>query len=353
MRYLQLIGKIKLSLAWVGVVIIVTVSCIDPFNFEITENEKELVIEGQITDQPGPYLVVLSTTARLDGIGRNTLGLNAEVRIIDDMGNEETLTEVQPGGVYITDLNGIQGSLGRTYTLQVRTIDGKEYQSRPATILPVAIIEELSVGFEQERDELLPNEPIIDEGHVVYADIQNDRSRENFYKISTREIGEYFVSYGTCELTGGPINCWRFVNSNRDEIVITTDLNLFGPTFNTRVTRVPFDFRGDYFVEVMLQSISRHEYNFWISINKQLNKKGTLFDAALPTLKGNIDAGPDVALGYFSASATTTRAICFDRSKAPTKTTIVPPLIRCPQMCINVWAPAIFQKPADFDSCQN
>ncbi|HKL38440.1 MAG TPA: DUF4249 family protein, partial [Bacteroidales bacterium] len=107
------------------------VRCTEPYEHEVDDFENVLVIQGMITNQPGPYRVKISRTMGLSEkhpeAYRET---GAVVTISDEKGNFETLTEKAPG-IYQTDPNGIQGNIGHEYVLTVYTADGSNYESEP------------------------------------------------------------------------------------------------------------------------------------------------------------------------------------------------------------------------------
>ena len=94
---------------------LLVLSCVTEFQPDTVSLPPSLVVEGQITDQPGPYTVKLTRTADYSYKAINLLETGAVVSIEDDQGNRETLREQAPGGVYQTRDAGIQGVAGRSY----------------------------------------------------------------------------------------------------------------------------------------------------------------------------------------------------------------------------------------------
>src|SRR4051812_22605403 len=86
--------------------------CIDPFYVPTVENEMVIVVEGMITDQPGPYNVDLSYSNNInEALSFVNKVRQASVVLFDDQGNSEVLREVAPGN-YQTSANGIKGIVG-------------------------------------------------------------------------------------------------------------------------------------------------------------------------------------------------------------------------------------------------
>jgi len=109
-------------------------SCVTEYQPDTVSLPPALVVEGQITDQPGPYTVRLTRTADYSYKTLNLLETGAVVSIEDNQGNRETLREQAPGGVYQTRVGGIQGVAGRTYKLTIQTKSGTRYESVPELI---------------------------------------------------------------------------------------------------------------------------------------------------------------------------------------------------------------------------
>lgn len=117
------------------IVLIVLPSCQKVINIDLNSASPQIVIEGNVTDQPGPYIVKLSKTVNYSETNVFPPITGASVTISDNTGNAETLTESTPG-TYTTST--LQGMPGRTYTLTV-TSDGKTYTATSTMPYPVNI----------------------------------------------------------------------------------------------------------------------------------------------------------------------------------------------------------------------
>ncbi len=97
----------------------------DVIDLDLDDIEPQIVIEGIITDQPGPYQVRLSKTGDYNQLKDFPPVSGAEVFINDNYGNSEMLREIEAG---LYETQELQGISGRTYTLQV-IAEGKEYSA--------------------------------------------------------------------------------------------------------------------------------------------------------------------------------------------------------------------------------
>src|SRR5687768_14711420 len=90
--------------------------CEKVVDLEYRGNQSKIVVEGNITNEAGPYFVQITKSIGLSETGNYPAVDNAMVTISDDAGNSEILTP-QGNGVYqTTTMNGVAG---RTYTLTV------------------------------------------------------------------------------------------------------------------------------------------------------------------------------------------------------------------------------------------
>ncbi|MFC1724168.1 DUF4249 domain-containing protein [candidate division KSB1 bacterium] len=111
-------------------------SCnLEPIAIDLENIGPKIIIEGAVTNQPGPYTIQISEKADyLDLAEEIPLVSGADVRISDNEGNSETLVELSPG-IYRTVL--FQGYPDRTYNLRVFS-DGNEYTA--SSKMPVSVL---------------------------------------------------------------------------------------------------------------------------------------------------------------------------------------------------------------------
>ncbi len=127
-------------------------NCVDRLYFE-PQNQEEvtLMVDGYISDEPGPYEVRLFASSDADGIVNYRTPIEAmQVTLFDDTGLEEVLV---PGekGVYRTSVNGIRGKVGRKYHIRIEMPDGTIFESDPEEILPSGTIDSVYYQFESRK----------------------------------------------------------------------------------------------------------------------------------------------------------------------------------------------------------
>lgn len=243
-------------ISFIGVfAVFITTSCSEKIDLKLKDSEPRIVIEGWVSDKPGPYFVGV-TKSRLYSDNNQFEGIPAATVVIsDDAGNRDTLIETALAGIYQT--NFIQGTVGRTYRLDV-TAEGTTYTSvckmnPPVNIDSVVITPETNFQGEIELDA------------EMY--IRDPAGARNFYRVFNVRSGEWNV-YSDL-LWDGKI---------RDFNIPDNELK----SGDTLVTE--------------LWSLDEHIYNYFDQFDQNQNNFGA---SAAP-------ANPDpvftpAALGYFTA----------------------------------------------------
>ena len=102
------------------------VSCEREIDLNLEDQSGNIVIEGNITDQAGPYKVRITKSVAFTQTNQYPPIENAAVTITDDLGQTETLQYIGNGNYQATNF---QGQSGRTYTLKINA-ENKEYISQ-------------------------------------------------------------------------------------------------------------------------------------------------------------------------------------------------------------------------------
>jgi Domain of unknown function (DUF4249) len=100
-------------------------SCEKIIDLDLDKSQNKIVIQGNITNQPGPYLISINQSINIKEEGQASPIAKANVVLSDDNGFSETLKDLGNGQYETTNT---KGSPGRTYTLKV-TCQGQEYKA--------------------------------------------------------------------------------------------------------------------------------------------------------------------------------------------------------------------------------
>lgn len=286
-------------------------SCVDPIPFDSGEGQEYLVVEANITNEPGSHIVKLSTTNSFNSFVNIAPDIirDADIAITDDLGNEVSLEETAQPGVYVTPPS-FRGETGRTYILHIRTRNGKEYRSTPETLNPVPDIDSLYFETVEADFNALGDSTISGEGGIkIYGDIQDPPGINNYYRWSWQ--GTYKVVVGCLNCIN---TCW-VSESNSDNIYLSNDEFRDGQVIKKQEAQlIPLGFRGPYGYTslISLYSLSEQAYQFYDALNEQRSSRGSLTDPPPVILQGNIEPVSDrdeKVYGLFTASAVTQKRI--------------------------------------------
>ncbi len=296
----------------VFLMIVFLFGCKDEYDFKLADQSPKLVVEGIITDGPGPYYVRLTlsqstyTTDGLDSTHLYGVGdyfkpvLDAKVVISDNQGIIDTLrpckdtfyihhTWTFDGVNYISDsmlyfyptahifgyyqTNSIVGVPGNTYNLKVLW-NGAEYNSSC----------------------YMPAVPKIDS--VTYEFTRGAIGKEDFYipKIWFKDnplTKDYYLFR-----TSGGMAWGRSVLSDDNMKANISGLNVFqGETHSWWLNSYPWTGQA-YSIE--MSSITKEIYDYYQALIMQFRNDGGVYTPTPASPPTNITNG---AFGYFRASA--------------------------------------------------
>ncbi|QDK80565.1 DUF4249 domain-containing protein [Spirosoma sp. KCTC 42546] len=322
-------------------VLALVISCVTEFQPGSVSIPTSLIVEGQITDQPGPYSVKLTKTADYSYKSLNLLETGATVTISDNLGNQEVLKEQSPGGVYVTSANGIQGVAGRSYKLTIKTKAGKQYESDAEVLQAAPPILKLYYEYTVETGGL---NFAKNQGWNVYLDTKDPEVLGNYYKWDWQNY-EFTAVCSQRELPNGTLtglgccsNCWNITRCYNC-ISLSSDANINGQAISRQlIMRVPYKSTSKYYLEVQQQAISKGAYQFWKSVKGLVSNTGGLFDAAPSSVQGNLHCVNDPATlvyGYFGATGVSEQYINVDRSGGQGTPDADPiPIVPQPSACV-------------------
>ena len=221
----------------------------------------QYVIEGNITDQPGPYLVrIFQTTAFYDSNSFKGI-TGATVQISDNHGNNELLVDNGGGNYYTRHLQGLPGN---TYILNV--LIGKDTFSATSAMPQLVPLNGLTV------------EQITNAGKTVLV------AMPQFINPAAPGLGYYFFNQTINGMLDKTVYCWNSQYSAGQ----TNSFNL-GRSDPDSTLHV-----GDS-IQIEMQCIDESMYKYWSSLDAAATGNGGSYPGnPVTNLAGR-------ALGYFSA----------------------------------------------------
>jgi hypothetical protein len=297
-------------------------ACIDEYWPEIDTYQNLLVVDGMITDGPGPFVVELSLSTNMNWPQYQPLS-GCSVSIFDNTGDQIDLTE-QEEGVYKSAGNGEKGIPGRSYGLKIITPGGEEYVSdlqqlpEPATIDSVYPLVEYHTDPEY-GDEL--------SGYQFYVDTRSELDEayylwrlEQTYEYNSDFLIHYIYDHGIQPFspTDSLYTCWITEKIKKIFVFGTHGLSSSGldkyplnyVSTNSRALSIRYSLLVDQF------TLGKDAYHFWNEVFKQNSGETTLFTQQLYQIRGNVhhisdDSEP--VLGYFMVVGKDTRRIFVNR----------------------------------------
>jgi len=249
----------------------IIVSCQKVISIDLNSVYPQIVIEGNITNLPGPYFVRISRTVNFNDKNIFPVDSNAVVRISDTLGNAEQLKQLSPGLFSTTTLFGMPGM---TYTLTVLT-NGIEYRATSTMPLPVDIDSlQIVIDHEFRRDR-----------KEIEATLLDPPGIHNYYRFITVTNGEIRNSYSLLNdrYTDGKVNI-RNINAGDSTSILSGDT-----------------------VTVFMHSIDEATYDYFRTLRAVSGEAGLGFLSASPANPiTNFNNG---ALGYFSAYSVKSKTI--------------------------------------------
>jgi hypothetical protein len=298
-------------------------ACVTPYEADFKQQPDNVVVQGFISNQPGPYTIQLVRPANYSFAGYSIGIQGAKVYITDNTGLREDLVETLANGQYKTQK--LQGVTGRTYQLHFE-VNGKTYESKPELLREAGTIDRI---YHEPFQSISPitNEKQLGGWHV-YIDTKDPGERGNYYRWNSVHYKRLVGCGSIKDRNGNPLyrlfcctDCWDIVRClGPDCIKVANDaLNNGQEIARQEVATVPVECRDKYYLEVEQQALSREGYLYWKTIKQLLENTGGVFDVAPSAVPGNMNCltDPDEqVLGYFGAVGITRVGYVVDRSTA-------------------------------------
>lgn len=370
--------RLILALIFIGLA-----GCVEPIEFDVPEPLEQVIIQGFITNDPGPYTVIIARglAVRPDTVANRPIQ-GAQVRLYDNHGNIEDFQEVSPG-TYSTG-GAMQGEIGNSYHIKVRLSDGSEFESTPDLMTSGGEIKSLSWEYEEGN----PDEEFTetrDDVFGIYIDSEGGSESENYirwrmtgtFRIETRpELYEVVRPYwdiplkrpwpcsgfrtathpsgsGTIVVQFEPCVCCQcWVNNFEKFPQVSDDRLVSGGEFSDiRIGEVPINnvnFYDKYMVKVEQMSLSRVAFDFFRLMKVQRESASSIFQPPSAELVGNVipNDPEDRVIGLFWASAIDTEVKFIERSDIPY---LLTPTIQVPQPCNTFYPYSTTEKPAEWN----
>ena len=335
-----------------SLIIVFACSCREPFDYNLPDSVKNnLVVQGVITDGPGPYTIKLSQAVPFSS-NKQVAVKKAVVYVMDDLNNQYDFKE-RSQGIYYSDSASFRGQLGRAYTLFINTKDGLEYKSTPCLIEPESKIDsiygfketfllypagtmnndndiyasalhvyaDISFGSDQRMstkvDAALAVENVINEWHFIYAPKYIITINEDSTEIIRTLVPGEGLRIDSFQIT----NTFYTIKSLNFAPILKTNTDYVS---GSKITKIPLGYiqlamytdsiddstsltvGGNYILITYASTISNETFNYYYNLSNQIGGKNTFFEPTPVQLIGNIKCINDstkAAYGLFQANS--------------------------------------------------
>ncbi len=285
-------------------------ACTEQFWPELEEFNQYLVVDGMVTDQPGPYTIKLAYSgSTYDPISRAT------VFIVEEGGERHQLTE-RDSGEYRSDAQAFQGQAGKSYKLELGLPNGQTYESDFIEILDNpgidTVTSEAQWRFFNELQQEIPGYQFFVTTNPGTAD------RDYFYLWQMEATYRYTADFPAYFYYAGALieveniyeyyTCWRTYQLSQMAVAETRNVQ------QKQVVGKPITFvKGNtkqllyrYSLLTRQLSVDQETYEFWEDVIAQGFSSTALYTTQPYLIKGNIVNTQDpeeVVLGYFTVAS--------------------------------------------------
>ena len=274
---------INYSFALITVALLLS-SCQDKVDIKVPNGETLLVVDGWITNMPGPYTITLSTTGPYFENNQTPRVQSAIVVIKDSEGIVDTLTETAPG-VYKTNI--IEGKIGNGYVLNIYNALGENYIANTK-------MERGSV-IDSLKYEYLDKKGTEEDGYYI-----------RYYGPEPAGVGDYYRFLLTVndKLLNQPGDVWQITS---DELVDGNYISAWDPYGKALKKGEKFKIQG--------LSLTQDAYYFFNEMATQVNNGGLFANPPANVRTNIINTNPNSkkkAVGYFGASSVSEKEVVIE-----------------------------------------
>jgi hypothetical protein len=302
-------------------------NCIDKIDLKEPNISKKLIVDGTVTNLLGPYTVTLSFSVPFNSVKLTDLVNGANVSITDNLGNIYPLKDAS-NGVYRTDSAAFRGIVGRSYSLNIKVLDGREYKSKPELLLAPVPVDSVTSKYVPTQTQA--------KGFDVFVKVKDPSVFENFYRWKWRnyeaidicqtsraksDAGSFVYLSPCCQ------PCWE-ITTSYGSLALFSDELINGKTFTQKVANIPYNGTYDYYMQIEQYSVSKENYNYWNLVQGQISNSGGIFDNTPAFIQGNVVNTKDPneqVLGIFNVMGAVKKV-----AYIPRKVPGVPPVLPFP-----------------------
>lgn len=312
------------SLSALLCIALLAVSCKKTFTPTLNQsgNNRYLVVEGEITGTDSTF-ITLSRTKKIDTSKTRLPEINAILTIENDANGIIPLTEVRPGTYaappFILDA-------AHNYRLRIKTADGKEYLSDYVTVKNSPPID--SVGFVPQPSAM-----------QVYVNSHDASNSTRYYRWDYSETWQFHSQYNSSWSKSGarkPENqiYYCFANDSSSTVIVGSTIKLLNDVMYhvpiTTVEQASEKIEMKYSILVKQYALTSDAYAFWINLQSNTQKLGSVFDvmpSESPTNYHCLTNPGELVVGYLSVGNVAYKRVFISKDQLPASYQTVYPTV--------------------------
>ncbi len=293
-----------------------SIQCVDSIELQFANTDRQIVINGRITDLPGPYTVTITESGSFEVDVQEEKPISgAEVLVWSGQGQTYFFAEEAPG-IYRSDSTRLLGRVGENYTLVATLPDGRSYRSTSEKMMPVFPILDVGYNFYEQtflnETENISVQKMID----VLVTTRVASTPENAFvgwqvkgEFEFREIEALTDIFAFTGVGPEMFTCYIDDDIRLGDIRIhdgTSSLGSLLKNVPVKTIEVDWKFAFTYCAHITQYSLTENAYHYWSAVSELLDRGGTLLDNRPGQLQGNLsnenNANERVS-GYFYVTA--------------------------------------------------
>lgn len=315
--------------------------CIEPYDFEVEEVEKIIVVDAELSDSLFNQSIKLSFQNKVDS--QQFVGVsNATVVVEDDLGNESLFLETSLGNYQ----SFFSADRDRSYKLKIDIENGSritsDFEGLPEPIkIDSIVFEELQESFVNEDGKNKTINVVKAFGLTNFSDNKEDL----FIRFGNIETVFLFTERKMAPFPA-PKSCYVYnkdvvpeigtfeIKANSNDVVVKS--LLFTKPISWEMGTV-FSVKAD------LISMTRPHYEYWQEIEQVYSQDGNINNPPPARIRTNlsVENGPPV-IGYFAMTSISTDVIFIRKSDLSTSIFA---------RCGNLGGPYPFPFPDECENC--
>jgi Domain of unknown function (DUF4249) len=244
-------------------------SCEEVIDYKLRETDEKTVVQGWVTDQPGPYTVRITGTKGYLAPGEVPTRDADLVTITDVEANVVDTLRRTAAGTYQTTAKLGTGQINHSYRLLV--VRGSQRIEATTRLKPCSPLDSINFTYRSPRTDL-----VSDSGYYTTIYFREPLGRGDYYRVNFYSNDE-----------------WR----NRNELFFFDDELYDGNYGDAEIGGYPTHLHDT--VTIQMLSIDKAAYDFYTGLANSQYQSGTPFDSPPANAPTNLSGG---ALGFFGAS---------------------------------------------------